>query len=548
MATWQTAGEVAYSAQNGTSVSPAHPTGSAEGDKLILVVGQKPSAANGGTCSTPSDWNPVATANNTDPTNTGGYGTSLAADTGNTNLYVFERTVPAGGLSGNLTVTVGTNNVAWAYIARLTPAANHTWDSIAASVGKDTTDGSAISVAASSAPGFAAGDAVLGCFCCPTDAITGFSSYGFAASGATFSTAVQDAYADSGTGNDIGGFSCDAYVTAGSSTSNPTLTATAAGTVSNVRGPGIVVRIREAEIALSTGSMDASETGSDALSASGSISWPAVTGNLAASETNPDAFMATGAVPVNGALTATEVGSDTSSASGSVAWPGVSGSLAATEAGADTFAATASVAWAPITGSLTASETGLDTLVSAGQVVVQGTAAAVETSRDTLASVGQVVVQGTAAAVETGPDTLAASGSASWGAPLSGALAATEAGADTFSSSGSVTWGDINGVMTATELVGDTFAGTGIVRVTGALMGIDTGADSFTAAALVRVQGSLVVSELGQDIFAATSAVPLTRAPAGPAPRLRDATGPQRPSNAQASNRPAVRQTARPRQ
>lgn len=238
---WQTPGAIAYSAAGGGSVAPAYPTGCAEGDKLLLVVGQKPSTANGGTVTTPGGWNLVASI-----TGAGGYGTTLTADVGNTNLFVYERTVPAGGLSGTLTVTLGTNNVAWAIILRLT-SSNGAWDSVAGATGSDTSAGASVSVAFTSNPGVTAGDLAVGALCIPTDITTPsqFSAQALSQAGVTFGTVVEVGEPDSGNGNDIGGMLCYAAVASGTATGNPTMTATAGGTTTNVRGPGVFVRVRE---------------------------------------------------------------------------------------------------------------------------------------------------------------------------------------------------------------------------------------------------------------------------------------------------------------
>jgi hypothetical protein len=237
--TIQSPGTLAVSAQAGTSISVAYPASAAEGEKLILILGMKPSTANSGSVTTPAGWTLVGSL-----TAAGGYGTTLGADTGNTNLFVYERTVPAGGLSGSLTVSVATNNVCWAQMERIT-SSNGAWHSVAMASGSDITDDASVSVACGSNPGVTAGDAIFTAFCCPTDAITGFSAYGATQSGVTFGTWTQRAYADSGTGNDIGGFIASCLVSSGAATGNPTVTATAAGTLTNVRGPGIFVRVRE---------------------------------------------------------------------------------------------------------------------------------------------------------------------------------------------------------------------------------------------------------------------------------------------------------------
>jgi hypothetical protein len=239
--TWQSPGAVAYSAQNGTSVSPAYPASSAEGEKLILIIGMKPSTANSGSVTTPGSWNLV-----TSITGAGGYGTTLGADTGNTNLFVYERTVPAGGLSGSLSVTVGTNNVCWAFMSRLTNTSNYIWDSVAGATGEDTTGGN-VSITFGSNPGVTANDLIIAAMCIPTDVQTPsqFSAQAFTQTSVTFGTVTEINEPDSGTGNDIGGFSCRALVSSGTGSANPVMTATAGGTTTNVRGPGVFIRIRE---------------------------------------------------------------------------------------------------------------------------------------------------------------------------------------------------------------------------------------------------------------------------------------------------------------
>jgi len=98
-----------------------------------------------------------------------------------------------------------------------------------------------------------------------------------------------------------------------------------------------------------SGSLAATESGSDTFSASGSV---LVAGTLAATESGPDIFAATGGVVVAGSLAATEVGPDTFAATGTVSTPSVTGTLAATESGPDTFAATGTVGPEPVPSGL----------------------------------------------------------------------------------------------------------------------------------------------------------------------------------------------------
>jgi hypothetical protein len=234
------AGAFAYSTSGGTVVSPVAPA-CQSGDQLLLILGQKPSAANGGTAATPSGWTLVGSL-----TGAGGYGATLGADTGNTNLFVFSRTANGTEAGNPVAVTVAVNGVCWAQIiaaSSLTPALA-SW-SVAMVTGSDTTAGS-VSVAFGSNPGVQIGDLVVGAMCIPTDVTTPaqFSAEAFTQAGVTFGAVTEIGEADSTTGNDIGGFVCYALATAGSATGAPTMTATAGGTTTNVRGPAAFIRLR----------------------------------------------------------------------------------------------------------------------------------------------------------------------------------------------------------------------------------------------------------------------------------------------------------------
>ena len=239
-----TAAAVSYSASGGTSVAPAYPSGLAAGDVIVMFVGQKPSTANGGTVTTPTGWTLQDSL-----TGAGGYGTTLGADTGNTNLYVYTKDTVTGSETGTLSVTLGTNGVCWAFMIRV-PVGNGTVSYGSADGQRTTTPTSPMSIAltnGASATNFQAGDLALWAMCIPTDVTTPsqFSAESITATGATFGTAVEFNEPDSTTGNDIGGYSAYASVTSGSSTTAPTVTATLAGTLTNVRGPVVLLRVRE---------------------------------------------------------------------------------------------------------------------------------------------------------------------------------------------------------------------------------------------------------------------------------------------------------------
>lgn len=400
-----TDGGAAYSASGGTSVAPAYPSGITSNDALVLIVGMKPSTANGGTLTTPSGWTLRETL-----TGAGGYGTTLGADTGNTNLWILTKDTVNGTETGNLTVTVGTNNVAWGLIVRV-PANGGTFSYGTADGSRTTapTSGTAFTTTltnGASAPNFEADDIAIWAMCIPTDVLNnGFTAPTISSTGATFGTPVELEEPDSGNGNDIGGYVAYAQCTSGSSTAAPTVGVTATGTVTNVRGPIALLRIRE--------------------------TLPERTGSLSATEGDVDTFSATGDVIVEGSLAVSETGTDTFSASGTVQEMASTGSLAATETGNDTFS-------------------------SSGDVIVSGSLSVSETGNDTFSSSGKVIVQGALSVSETGTDSFTSTGTAT--NTTSGTLDATE-GADTFSSLGTVL---VEGTADAVESASDTFTGTGV--------------------------------------------------------------------------------------
>ena len=393
-------GATAYSASAGTSVAPAYPAGILATDQLVMFVGQKPAAANGGTVTTPTGW-----TLRDELTAAGGYGTTLGADTGNTNLRVYTKDTVTAGQTGTQSVTLGGNGVSWAFIIRV-PTSGGTISYGSADGQRTTTPTSPMDIGltnGASATNFTAGDIALWAMCIPTDVTTPsqFSAQSITATGATFNTAVELNEPDSTTGNDIGGYSAYATVASGSSTTAPTVTSTLGGTLTNVRGPVVLLRLHET------------------LSAR--------TGTLAATETGPDAFSSSGDVHVKGSLVVSETGSDTFSASGVVQDPTITGTLAVTETGSDTFSSTGDVF---IKGSLAVSETGTDTFSSAGDVFVKGTLSVTETGSDTFASTGHSsfnTVTGSFAASEAS-DVIAVNGVVI----ITGNLTAAEAGVDTF--------------------------------------------------------------------------------------------------------------------
>lgn len=175
-----------------------------------------------------------------------------------------------------------------------------------------------------------------------------------------------------------------------------------------------------------------------------------VTGSLTASEVGSDSFDSTGQIVVQGALASTEIGSDEFSSSGSVL---VQGALTVAEVGSDSFSSSGQVV---IQGSLSSTEVGADSFTGSGQVLIQGSLAVTESGNDSFNAGGLVLVQGSLSATET-DDSFSATGSVSSNA-ITGDLSATEVGSDAFESSGLVL---IHGSFAANESGDDTFEATG---------------------------------------------------------------------------------------
>jgi len=225
-----------------TSVTPALPGTLANGDIVLIYVGNKPDTS---TPTTPANWNLAGTI-------AGGTG-SQGIDTGPVRTTVFWRikdaswsTMPA------ISITSNSSAVAQAFVYR---NASGLWD-IAASGGADTTTGTAWSVTTAADPGFAAGDWAFVASTLPTDVGAGaqFASESISATGiSVWGTMTERAEQNTSSGNDLGGFVFDRPVTTGTSSAAPVVTATASGTTTNVAGTSLVVRLREVTAISSAG-------------------------------------------------------------------------------------------------------------------------------------------------------------------------------------------------------------------------------------------------------------------------------------------------------
>jgi len=239
-------GAAAYSAASGTSISVPYPAGITAGQPVLLFVGQKGSAINGGTVTTPTGWTLIGSI-----IGAGGYDALPTADTGDTNLFIYRKNT-TGGETGNLAVTVGQNDVSWGFITRVPIGLDVTISYGFASGQQATAPTAGVSFAVALAdgtpgPALQNGDLAIWAMCIPTDVTTPsqFSARSLTSTGATIGAATEINEPDSSNGNDIGGYSAYASVTAGASSVSPTVNTTATGTVTNVRGPIALVRLRE---------------------------------------------------------------------------------------------------------------------------------------------------------------------------------------------------------------------------------------------------------------------------------------------------------------
>jgi hypothetical protein len=220
-----------------TTTTLAYPTANV-GDLLLLGVGAKPSTANASSCPTPTNWKLAFSR-----TNAGGYGTTLGADTGNSSTYVFWRQVD-GTESGNVTASPANSDCCWGIIYRFTKTKG-TWD-IAGTSGTDTSAGN-LSTLMDTDPGIVGGDMIVYFFTDPTNANPGANLSGSAMSctGVTFGTVTELAEPVTSFGNNVAGLFLAAPVSAGDSAGNLTTVTATAVTGTNVRGPGVMVRLRE---------------------------------------------------------------------------------------------------------------------------------------------------------------------------------------------------------------------------------------------------------------------------------------------------------------
>jgi len=246
------AGTVFYRA-GGTLVNPVYPAGIQSTDVVLMFTGQKPSLGtegevNVGEVNPPSGWTKRG-----EFYQGGGYTAVPGIDTGNTNLRVFSWDTPVTGQTGSASFYTDTvSNVLWAFIVRI-PSGENTLVYGSAS-GQNTVEPTGfLSVALTddaTATNFQAGDLAIWAMCIPTDVTTPnqFSLHSITSTGALFDTATELREPDTALGSDIGGFAAYSVVTSGSSTTAPTIETEVSGSFTNVRGPIVLLRVREGSL------------------------------------------------------------------------------------------------------------------------------------------------------------------------------------------------------------------------------------------------------------------------------------------------------------
>jgi hypothetical protein len=209
---------------------------------LVLTLWQKPATANGGTAVTPPGW--VLAGENLAQ---GGYGATLGADTGNTNIRVYTKTAD-GTETGTLTVTVGSNNVAVACIANYTTTSTGWAATTTAYTSVDITPSGGLYTAQTGTIDLAGGDMLHYVLGMATDSVPGSwdSLLELTCPTAYIAPGTDRNSFGTSTGNDLGGYSGSAMVGNGASAGEVTLSRQTTASLTNIRGPVIVLRIREA--------------------------------------------------------------------------------------------------------------------------------------------------------------------------------------------------------------------------------------------------------------------------------------------------------------
>ena len=230
----------AAAAGTGTTGLSLTPPANQLGDLLLMFVHAKPDTA---TIVTPDGWTAVSNG-----AAAGGGGTT-GADTGPTTAAWFYK--PADERTTAVSVSVTSGNASMGMILCVRSDVPEAGWSVAGANGIDTTTGTPFTAAMNTNPGIDSGDMVLVFGGVPTDVTTPaqFSAETLTATGLTSGSVTEIAEPATTQGNDLGGVLCRWSPTGGPASGVATFSATAGGTTTNVRGPIILARVREAAAA-----------------------------------------------------------------------------------------------------------------------------------------------------------------------------------------------------------------------------------------------------------------------------------------------------------
>lgn len=222
---------VSANTASATNLSVPYPASIAAGNWLVMFVATKPYNA---AIQTPSGWTLLGTRTN---------GTTAAStDAGSVQVAAYARKCN-GTETGSLVVLITSGDSCWGSMFRITTGFDI---QMAFTSGLDTVSNTSLSIAFDTNPGMLANDVVLMALGWATDAACTVSASAIAAAGSTFSgiVAAGDQNPRVSTGNDSGGNTNHAAVTAGPASGVPTWTATLS-TGTGRLAAGVLVRLRE---------------------------------------------------------------------------------------------------------------------------------------------------------------------------------------------------------------------------------------------------------------------------------------------------------------
>jgi hypothetical protein len=216
-----------------TSLSPSYPSGTAEGDVVYLIVHNKPNTV---TPSTPANFSQVLTV--------AGGGGSQGDGTGQTRITVFRRVAPSGGLAGTQAVTITSGNASRACMVKFRASGTNLTYSEAFSSWSNSSASTAIGGTTAAAINLRTRDQLLFICSVPDDSGTGIDVTSATSTGSVLTTpAVQVAYGETTTGNDLSGAVERSEVIGGAGNATVVAAATYAGGVSET-SQGVVLRVR----------------------------------------------------------------------------------------------------------------------------------------------------------------------------------------------------------------------------------------------------------------------------------------------------------------